>query len=389
VKNNLAVIAYTTFSTDSRVLKEAQAALDAGYNVDIYTLKESSRKNFNQFNFYDSSFEQYKGRGKIKYMFSYLRFFFFVLIELTKNNFKKKYKIIHIHNMPNFLVFSSLIPKLFGTKIILDIHDLMPEIYSVKFNLDLSHFIIKLLFLEERLSANFADEIISTNRFHTKRFKKNKIKNKRITEIINVASSSTFNPINNKSFNSDKLNIIYPSTLSHRLGIEVLIEAIAILKKKGIPVYLKIFGDGEDRNNIAKYIKENNLEDNIFISDGFISLESLSHELENAHLGIIPLPYNVSNDIAMPVKSFEYFSKKVCVVASNLTLLRDYFQNEMIFFKQNDANDLSEKIELLYNDRNLLEKYANKGYKFFQQKTWEYYSKKYANLLKELNPNHN
>lgn len=387
MNKNLAVIAYTSFSTDSRVQKEAQAAVDTGYSVDIYTLKEPNRNNFNQFNFYDSSFEQYKGRGKIQYTFAYLKFFLFALYSVTKNSFSKRYKIIHIHNMPNFLVFVAVIPKLLGAKIILDIHDLMPEIYSVKFNIKLDHIISKILYWEERVAANFANEIISTNKFHTERFKKNKIQKKRITEIINVASGVTFNSVNNKNFNTEKLSIIYPSTLSLRLGIETLIEAVAISKEKGIQISLRIFGDGEDRDNIIKIINEKELSDFIYISDGFISLDELSKELDNAHIGIIPLPYNVSNDIAMPVKTYEFFSKKVCVVASNLRLLQNYFSNEILFFKQSNAEDLSKKIELLYNDRKLLEAYAQKGYELYSQRKWQFYSDRYSQLLTNIDSN--
>jgi len=384
MQKKIAVIAYTTFSTDSRVQKEAQAAFDAGYSVDVYTLNETNLKNFDHFNFYFSQSGQYKGRGKVKYTSAYLKFFLFTLFLVTKNSSAKRYKIIHVHNMPNFLVFTALIPKLFGAKIILDIHDLVPEIYSVKFGLQLTHPIIKLLYLEERLSARFANEIISTNKFHTERFKKNRITNKNFTEIINVASSKTFNYVSNKNYNSNVLNIIYPSTLSLRLGVGILIDAISFLKQKNIPVKLKIFGDGEDRDKIIQMIKGKNLDNEIFISNGFISLKELSLEMDNAHLGVIPLPFNVSNDIAMPVKSYEYFSKKICVVASDLTLLKNYFPNEMLFFKQNNAEDLSKKLELLYYDRKRLREYALRGYETFRRKEWKYYANKYINLLNFL-----
>ena len=136
--------------------------------------------------------------------------------------------------MPNFLVFSAIIPNLLGAKIILDIHDLMPELFRVKFNLPSDHPLIKLLYFEERISARFADEIIATNSFHVERFKKNGFVNKRITQVINVADDKIFYAPERNSFTNHELILAYPSTLSKRLGIDNLIEAVEILHKKGI-----------------------------------------------------------------------------------------------------------------------------------------------------------
>ena len=41
--------------------------------------------------------------------------------------------MIHVHSVPDFLVFAALVPKLLGARIILDIHDILPEFYASKF----------------------------------------------------------------------------------------------------------------------------------------------------------------------------------------------------------------------------------------------------------------
>ena len=35
--------------------------------------------------------------------------------------------------MPDFLIFTAVIPKLLGAKVVLDMHDLMPEVYMAKY----------------------------------------------------------------------------------------------------------------------------------------------------------------------------------------------------------------------------------------------------------------
>jgi glycosyltransferase involved in cell wall biosynthesis len=234
------------------------------------------------------------------------------------------------------------------------------------------------------MSARFANEIIATNSFHVKRFIKNKIENKRITEVINVADNNIFYEPENKNYHDDELIIAYPSTLAKRLGIDNLIEAMKVLHDKGLKIKLNIYGDGEYRNQILSKIRELGLSKVIALSNSFISLEQLSKELDKAHIGVIPLPSNVSNDIAMPVKIYEFFAKKICVLATDLPLLKDCFNSSVVFFEQGNSEDLAEKLEELFVDRDKLRQFAEKGFLKFSNQTWEYYKHKYQELLNDI-----
>ncbi|MCB0749073.1 MAG: glycosyltransferase [Ignavibacteriales bacterium] len=379
--NNLAVVAYTNFSRDSRVQKETYAAYESGYNLDIYTLKHNNLGPFKSYNFIDIDLEQYRGTSQGKYLLSYFKFFFSCFFYLTKNYVKKRYKIVHFHNMPNFLVFSAIIPKLFGAKIILDIHDLMPELFSVKFQKPVNHFIIKLFYFEERISAKFANVVIATNSFHINRFIKNGINKEKITEIVNVADEKIFYAPSQNNIKNEELIIAYPSTLSKRLGIDNLLEAVEMLNNKGVKLKLNIYGDGDYRNEILEILKNKNLENVVKLSDSFVTLENLSSELDKADVGIIPLPSDRSNDIAMPVKIYEFFAKKICVVASDLPLMTSCFNDSVIFFKAGDSEDLADKIEYLAENKDVVKKFAERGYKIFSSQSWSYYKSKYQNII--------
>ena len=55
---------------------------------------------------------------------------------LMRRHVKARYQLIHVHSVPDFLVFAAWFPKLTGAKIILDIHDLLPELYAGKYGTD-------------------------------------------------------------------------------------------------------------------------------------------------------------------------------------------------------------------------------------------------------------
>ena len=382
INKNIAMVAYTTLSTDSRVIREALAAKEAGFSIDIYTLKEGRGFFLDGINIFCLKRKQYKGKNKFKFVLSYLSFFFYLFIYFTKS--PRKYKIIHVNNMPNFLVFSCIVPKLFGTKIILDIHDLMPEVFAAKFNISLDHFLIKLLYIEERISANFVNEIISTNRFHTKRLIKNGIKKKRFTEVINAADPGIFKPIEKRDFSSKDITVVFPSTIAKHLGIDTLVDAAKKIKNRNVKVTFRIFGGGEYRNEIITKVDKMELNDYIEFSKGFISPSELSRELDNSHIGIIPWPKNVSTNYQMPNKIHEYFIKHLCVVASDVKILKEYFSNCICFFEAGDADSLADKIVFLLKNREEMKRLADQGYAFYEKNKWSIYKEKYIDLLDSL-----
>ncbi len=379
----IAMIGYTRLRYDSRVIRQALAAAEAGFAVDFYTLKEPSPKPPEGINVINSNFFQYKGSNKIAFICNYLRFFMFVTIQISKNHINNKYAVIHVNNMPNFLVFSCLLPKVMGAKIILDIHDLVPEVYAEKFNLSMDHILIKLLFIEERLSAWFSNVIISTNRLHNKRFKENKINKENIPIILNASDENIFTPYSKHDFYQEKITLIFPSTIAQRLGFDILIEAMSIVKSKQQNIMLKLYGDGEYKEELLELISKKNLQNQVeFV--GLVDHPTLSREYEKAHIGVIPWPSNYSTNYQMPVKINEYFTKGLAVIASDVKILKEYFSDCALFFEAGDPQDFAEKIIFLVNHRDYMKQLAQNGHQFYKENSWSRYKSEYQEILKNL-----
>lgn len=387
MNKKIAMIAYTTLSLDSRVIREAQAAVEGGYKVDFYTLDEAEKSDIDGVNVIYSKRGQYKGNNKLSFILCYIYFLFFCFFNISKKTFTKDmYKIIHVNNMPNFLVFSTIIAKLFGATIIMDVHDVMPELFAQKFKKRLDNLLIKLLYLEERYSLKYADYIISVNSSCTKRFVQNKIKKDKIIEIINAADEDVFSPQKSKDFNIDELRLIFPSTIAiERNGIDILLDAMEIIAKnnyKNIKLY--IFGGGEDANLLKSLIEEKKLSDLVFFSGDFIDFNTLNTELGKSSVGIIPFPKGYSTDHQMPIKMHEYFIKKLAVISSDVKLMKDNFSGTVLLFSAGDPIELSEKIILLHKNRDLLKKYSKKGFEYFSKHKWSRYKQEYINLLDSI-----
>lgn len=380
----IAMIAYSTLSTDARVIREALAAQEAGFSVDIFVLNEPAKIDLPGIKVYYTKSFQYKGGNKIRFIWSYVSFFLFCFFQITSRFLSRKYKIIHVNNMPDFLVFSCIIPKIFGTKIILDVHDLVPELFAEKFHVPLDHLIIKLLYFEERISCWFADIVISTNRLHTKRFRDNGICKDQFPEILNAADENIFTPFTGHAYDSNEIKLIFPTTIARRLGIDTLLAAMEIISKKTKLIHLEIYGGGEYSGELVKKIEQLALGKQVYFSKCFIPFETLAEKLESAHIGVIPWPANYSTNYQMPMKIHEYFIKGLCVVAADVNIIKEYFSGCVELFRAGDPEDLAEKILALADDRKRMKDLAGAGYNFFQNNSWSVYKKRYQDLLNSL-----
>ena len=102
-------------------------------------------------------------RSQFSYLLRIVLFFWRAMLLLSWRQLRFRYDVVHIHSVPDFLVFTAWLPKLMGAKLILDIHDLLPELYASKFGVNQNSLIFTFLLAVERISVAFADHIITAN----------------------------------------------------------------------------------------------------------------------------------------------------------------------------------------------------------------------------------
>jgi glycosyltransferase involved in cell wall biosynthesis len=189
------MVAYTNYLTDARPRREAETLAARGDEVDFISLAEKchpSEEVVNGVRVLRLSMVRYRGAGGLKYVLSYLKFFNKASIKVVSLYIAKRYDVIHIHTMPDFLVFVAIIPKLMGAKVILDVHDMMPELYMSKFGIKESHWLIKLIKLQEFVSTGFADRVICVHDLHKKVLLERHSSLKSLTVLLNVPDPNVF-----------------------------------------------------------------------------------------------------------------------------------------------------------------------------------------------------
>jgi len=387
--NKVLMVILSYFPLDVRPRREADALINAGYEVDMICLRlPDDPKEENVYGVNVFRVNMFKSRStKRKYITLYANFFIRSFFRLNQLFLKKRYEVIHVHNMPDFLVFLAIIPKIFGTKVVLDLHDPTPEMLMTKFSEGDESRLTKLLKWQERVSIKFAHSIITTNKSFLDRFVSRGCPPDKINIVMNSPQVSIFDKFVNKSKNKSKENklvLMYHGLIVERYGLEDLVKAVNILKNKIPGLKLIVYGYGEFIPKFLEKVQKSKLDDVIKFCD-LVSLDKIAEIIPECDIGIIPNRLGPFTQINFPTRIFEYLHMKKPVVVPRTQGIRDYFDEESIFyFDAGNAENLADVIFNIYSDPAKTLEVVNKGYEIYQKYRWESQSKNLVKIYEDL-----
>jgi len=381
---------------ETRVQREAEALVRSGYDVDIICLRlpgESIIDFYKGVRIFRLKYRLprglLKGGGLTEKFLKYLRFFFSAGIQVTKLFFQIKYATIQVHNLPDFLVFCTMVPKLFGASIILDLHDLMPEFYAGRFG-QTSSFSARLILKQEQLSCRFADHVITVSEHWRQALIKRGLPPNKCSVIMNVADDQIFRKlISNQSHikPQNQFRLIYHGTFVERYGLDLVIKAIDLVRNEIPGIHLLLVGDGTYLPEIEALVKKFNLYDYVTIKPLQLA-ENLPAMIHSCNLGVVPYRNDVFTDGLIPTKLLEYASMGLPVIASRTTAISAYFGDANVeFFTPGDVNDLANRILYLFHNPKQMSELAHRSENFNKIYNWDQISKEYVSLIDCLRVN--
>ena len=162
----VAEVVFSNYPWDPRVRRAAEALAQEGASVEVICLRETDvqprYETFNGVSITRLPLKRDRG-GKLAYLFHYGAFILLAGAVLGRRANRARFDLVHVHNMPDVLVFSALAPRVLGAKVILDLHDPMPELMETIFGRRKANFLIGLLRRLEAWSISFADAVITAN----------------------------------------------------------------------------------------------------------------------------------------------------------------------------------------------------------------------------------
>lgn len=375
------------YEFDIRVRRKAEALVAAGYSVDVLALRSSHSPQeyvLDGVNVHTLSLG--KKRGSLaRYAFEYVAFFLWALAHVTLQMRRKRFVAIDVNTLPDFLIFSAIFAKWMGAKLILDMHEITPEFYISKYGIAENSWLVRLLKLQEKISFDFADYVITINEPIFDLLVERGLSPASSTVIMNSTDEARFaERLNSPAVGASvpgRLVMMYHGTLTRIYGLDIAIEAFDIARNQMPGAELWILGSGPEAENLKRLAQEHGLSSQVrFV--GQVLPADIPEWLSKCDVGILPIRSDVFLEFASPNKLPEFIVMGKPVIISRLRAIRHYFsENAVAFMEPNSATDLAEQMVRLYRDGELRARLAATAREEYAPIRWDVMKQRYLRMM--------
>jgi glycosyltransferase involved in cell wall biosynthesis len=393
---SICILAQSLYEYDARVKRKAEALVAAGYTVDVLTLRTTpTRKRFvlNGVNVYTVSLG--KKRGSLaRYLFEYAAFFVWAFVRSALLACRKRYVLVDVNTLPDFLIFAPVIAKCLGAKLVLDMHEITPEFYRSKYGIGENSWLVRLLKSLERISFSFADHVITINEPIQDLLVSRGLPRRKSTILMNAADESRFagsiaSVVPVPGGDAAAFAMMYHGTLTRIYGLDIAIEAFALAEKDMPGAEIWMIGLGQEEAALRALAQQRGVASKVKVMGPVPSTEVPSW-LRRCDVGLLPMRRDALLDFAFPNKLSEFIVTGRPVLVSRLKTMRHYFsEGALAYFNPHDTVDLARQMVRLYRDRALRARLAVKAREEYAPLRWDVMKQRYLELVDALaNPAH-
>lgn len=382
------MIAYTIYSQDGRVKRHAEALAERGDHIDVICLDNGDAPVCNGVNLVGLAMRRYRGSSKSAYLGSYLRFFRMASNEALKRSLKTRYDVVIVCTMPDAVVVCALLPRLLGSKVVLDVHDTMPELYRDKFGGARGAIGARFLMLEERMSAWWADRVLAVHDLHRERLEQAGVPAHKIRVVTNSPDPRIYIPAANGPVRDSRERrdflLVCHGTVTQRMGLDLAIRAVDSLRVRIPGLRLRVVGAGDYFADAQRLVERLGLGKHVeFIAA--VPVEQLPGLLVVADAGLVPYRPSSATHLMLPVKLLDYAALRIPAISSRLRTVEHYFTDEAVeYFIPGDEADLAHAIERLYRDPALRARRVEAALRALASVSWQNQRDQYYDAIDSL-----
>jgi glycosyltransferase involved in cell wall biosynthesis len=378
--------AYSFYESDNRVRRYAETLAARGDNVDVIVIGQPGQKKIdklNGVNIYRIQERVINEKGRLAYLYRLVLYFFRSMMFMTSRHLKKRYDLVHVHSVPDFEVFAALFIKIMGGKIILDIHDLVPEFYNSKFGSDKRSKIFKAMVFVEKLSCYFSDHVIISNHIWFDTVTKRSVAKNKCTTILNYPDQKIFYK-RKRTRDDGKFIMVYPGTLNWHQGLDIAIKAFHRISKEVPEAEFHMYGKGPAEAELLAMIKGLKMEDRIIIK-GLRPIDEIASIVSDCDLGVIPKRNDPFGGEAFSTKTLEFMSLGVPMIISKTRIDQYYFNESLVkFFIPDDDQSLSDAMLFLMKNQDTRQSLIKNAFEFIAKNNWDVKKHLYIDLVDSL-----
>jgi glycosyltransferase involved in cell wall biosynthesis len=342
------MVVHSYYPRDPRVRRCASTLAEQSVPVDVICLRDrgqSRRATVDGVNVYRLPIRRDRTRSRVAYLFEYVGFSLMAAGLLSWLSMRRRYRAVHVHTPPDALTSCALVAKALGSELVLDIHDLGPELYMSKFQLSPQGALYRAMVAGERWSVRRADHVITASHTFKDRLVERGAPSEKVEVILNCPDARVFD-WRQASASLRRQNgfiVMHHGSILERYGLANAIAALGLLADKIPDLRLEVVGDGEYRPALEQLVRDAGLEAHV-VFQGPIDLTEVPRRIGAADVGVVPSLPDAHMDLAMPTKLLEYVMMRVPVVCTRVPVVEGLFGNGEVVFAQPDPQSIADGI---------------------------------------------
>jgi glycosyltransferase involved in cell wall biosynthesis len=365
------MVVHHFFPRDMRVRREARALAQDGYEVSVFCLQmpgEPKCERWQDIEIFRQPIMRHRGQSLPVYLSEYSVMTALCAKSITVEHWRMPFDVVHVHTPPDFLVAAGLAAKLTGSKLVLDIHDLSPELYGTRFGgTSKAKWLLSKV---EQGACRLADRVITVTQVFKKSLLERSVPEDKVVVLRNCPDEEIFTPTSGKVSRAGKsFRVMHHGTLMHRYGVDVLVRAFSQVVEEIPEAHLDIFGEGDLEDELKAMIIEKPLAGRVSMC-GDVSQENIAQELQNSDLCVVPNRSDSFTDMLLPTKLLEALRMGCATIASATPMIEESFPEGVCLAKPGDAADLAKKIIALARDEKDRRRLGAQGRKAVESYSW-------------------
>ncbi|MDQ3900545.1 MAG: glycosyltransferase family 4 protein [Actinomycetota bacterium] len=386
----ICIIRQGSFPNDPRLRREVESLVAAGHEVDIIC-----RRLLPSLPLYEHNdlvavrrvpLRRVAG-GPFGYLLQYVAFLLIALVLAGTLHLRRRYKLVQVNSMPDVLVFAALVPRLFGARVLLDLHECMPEFFATKFKIGLGHPAVRFIARCEQASIGFADFAITCSAQMREAFIDRGAPPAKVDVIVNGANDKVFDPgqYPPRGREPGRFVLISHGTMEERYGLDTIIRAVALVRDEIPGLRLDLYGGGAYRETLRQLASDLGLEREVYFSEGWVPMEELVQAIADADVGVVAMKRDAFRDLTLCNKMYDFIAMGKPIISSRTRSVEDYYGESCFeLFTADDPQDLARAIRHLHADPAHRERLVGETARVNEPYRWPHQRERYLDIVAHL-----
>jgi glycosyltransferase involved in cell wall biosynthesis len=384
------VIRQGFYPLDTRVRREVDALTAAGHEVDIICVRrpgQRRRERLGRVTVLRLPLPSQRAEGRLGYVFRYAAFALAAAVLAAALWSRRRWDVVQVNSMPDALVFAAAVPRLFGARVLLDLHECMPEFFQVKFEVGPRHPAVRLVAAAERASIRFAHRTITCTEQMRDAFVSRGAPADKIDVVLNSSDEAIFDARRHRPAErrGARFTLICHGAIERSYGHDTLVRAAALVRDEIPGLRVEIYGDGTYRRELLRLGAELGLDGALWVSDGWAPIEELLSAIAAANAGVVAMRRDAFRELTHCNKMFDFVAMRRPAIVSRTRAVEAYFGDDAFaLFESGDEHDLARAIRALYADPALGARLVARANEVSAPYRWERQRRIYQRVVEEL-----